>query len=62
VLTDLLKETPTGWWSSAITAHHELIEERVTKLGRKAIVYWGAHSTPERDKRIARSTRTSAAC
>jgi hypothetical protein len=30
----------------------DLIAERVTKLGRKAIVYWGAHSTPERDKRI----------
>jgi len=48
VLTDLLKETPDRVVSAAITAPHELIEERVTKLGRKAIVYWGAHSTPER--------------
>src|SRR5438874_2734918 len=53
VLTDLLKETPDR---VVVFSDHrptiELIEERVTKLGRKAIVYWGAHSTPERDKRI----------
>src|SRR5258707_95755 len=52
-LTDLLKETPDR---VVVFSDHrptiELIEERVTKLGRKAIVYWGAHSTPERDKRI----------
>jgi len=48
-----LKETPDR---VVVFSDHrptiELIEERVTKLGRKAIVYWGAHSTPERDKRI----------
>src|SRR5947207_3259112 len=53
VLTDLLKETPDR---VVVFSDHrptiELIEERVTKLRRKAIVYWGAHSTPERDKRI----------
>src|SRR5438034_644940 len=53
VITDLLKETPDR---VVVFSDHrptiELIEERVTKLGRKAIVYWGAHSTPERDKRI----------
>jgi len=30
----------------------QLIEERVKKLGRQPIVYWGAHSTADRDKRI----------
>src|SRR5260221_1317072 len=53
VLTDLLKETPDR---VVVFSDHrptiELIEERVTKLGRKAIVYWGAHSTADRDKRI----------
>ena len=54
MLTKLLKETPDR---VVIFSDHrptiQLIEERVKKLGRKAIVYWGAHSTPERDKRIA---------
>ena len=53
VLTKLLKETPDRL---VIFSDHrptiELIEERVTKLGRQPIVYWGAHSTAERDKRI----------
>src|SRR5438477_2461310 len=53
VLTRILKETPDR---VVVFSDHrptiELIEERVTKLRRKAIVYWGAHSTPERDKRI----------
>jgi len=54
VLTKLLKETPDR---VVIFSDHrptiQLIEERVKKLGRQPIVYWGAHSTPERDKRIA---------
>ena len=53
VLTKLLKETPGR---VLVFSDHrptvDLIAERVTKLGRQAIVYWGAHSTPERDKRI----------
>src|SRR5207244_6654257 len=53
VLTKVLKETPDRL---VIFSDHrptiELIEERVTKLGRQPIVYWGAHSTAERDKRI----------
>jgi len=53
VLTKLLKETPDR---VVIFSDHrptiQLIEERVKKLGRQPIVYWGAHSTPERDKRI----------
>ncbi len=53
VLTKLLRETPDR---VLIFSDHrptiELIEERVKKLGRKPIVYWGAHSTAERDKRI----------
>jgi SNF2 family DNA or RNA helicase len=53
VLTKLLKETPDRL---VIFSDHrptiELIEERVKKLGRQPIVYWGAHSTAERDKRI----------
>ena len=53
VLTKLLKETPDRL---VIFSDHrptiELIEERVKKLGRQPIVYWGAHSTVERDKRI----------
>jgi len=53
VLTKLLKETPDR---VVVFSDHrptiELIEERVKQLGRKPIVYWGAHSTPERDTRI----------
>ncbi len=53
VLTKLLRETPDR---VVIFSDHrptiQLIEERVKKLGRKPIVYWGAHSTAERDKRI----------
>src|SRR5467141_3379718 len=53
VLTKLLKETPDRL---VVFSDHrptiQLIEERVKKLGRQPIVYWGAHSTPERDKRI----------
>jgi len=53
VLTKLLKETPDRL---VIFSDHrptiELIEERVRKLGRQPIVYWGAHSTAERDERI----------
>ncbi|MGE5804051.1 MAG: SNF2-related protein [Gemmatimonadota bacterium] len=53
VLTKLLKETPDR---VVIFSDHrptiQLIAERVKKLGRQPIVYWGAHSTPERDKRI----------
>src|SRR5437867_1404608 len=53
VLTAILKETPDR---VVVFSDHrptiELIEQRVEALGRKAIVYWGAHATPERDKRI----------
>jgi SNF2 family DNA or RNA helicase len=53
VLTKLLKETPDRL---VIFSDHrptiQLIEERVKKLGRQPIVYWGAHSTADRDKRI----------
>ena len=53
VLTTLLKETPDRL---VIFSDHrptiELIAERVKKLGRQPIVYWGTHTTPERDKRI----------
>jgi SNF2 family DNA or RNA helicase len=53
VLTKLLKETPDRL---VVFSDHrptiQLIEERVKKLGRQAIVYWGAHSTADRDKRI----------
>jgi len=53
VLTTLLKETPDR---AVVFSDHrptvELIAERVTKLGRKPIVYWGAYSTKERDARI----------
>jgi SNF2 family DNA or RNA helicase len=53
VLTAILKETPDR---VVVFSDHrptiELIEQRVEALGRQAIVYWGAHSTPERDKRI----------
>jgi SNF2 family DNA or RNA helicase len=53
VLTAVLKETPDR---VVVFSDHrptiDLIAQRVEALGRKAIVYWGAHSTPERDKRI----------
>src|SRR5437879_9733 len=53
VLTDVLKETPDR---VVVFSDHrptiQLIEERVKQLGRKPIVYWGAHSTAERDTRI----------
>ncbi|HEV2749289.1 MAG TPA: DEAD/DEAH box helicase [Gemmatimonadales bacterium] len=53
VLTRLLKETPDRL---VVFSDHrptiELIAERVKKLGRQPIVYWGTHTTPERDKRI----------
>jgi SNF2 family DNA or RNA helicase len=53
VLTELLRETPDRL---VVFSDHrptiQLIEERVAKLGRKPIVYWGAHTTAERDKRI----------
>jgi SNF2 family DNA or RNA helicase len=53
VLTDVLKETPDR---VVVFSDHrptiQLIEQRVQALGRKPIVYWGAHATPERDKRI----------
>src|SRR5207244_7269749 len=52
VLTTLLKETPDR---VVVFSDHrptiQLIEERVKKLGRQPIVYWGAHTTAERDKR-----------
>jgi SNF2 family DNA or RNA helicase len=53
VLTAVLKETPDR---VLVFSDHrptiELIAQRVEALGRTAIVYWGAHATPERDKRI----------
>jgi SNF2 family DNA or RNA helicase len=53
VLTKVLKETPDR---VVVFSDHrptiQLIEERVKKLGRQPIVYWGAHSTADRDKRI----------
>ena len=53
VLTTLLKETPDRL---VVFSDHrptiELIAERVTKVRRTPIVYWGAHSTRERDQRI----------
>src|SRR6266704_2815055 len=53
VLTKLLQETPDR---VVVFSDHrptiQLIEERVKQLGRKPIVYWGAHSTAERDTRI----------
>jgi len=53
VLTTILKETPDR---VVVFSDHrptiELIAQRVTSLKRQAIIYWGAHSTPERDKRI----------
>src|SRR5213076_2075758 len=53
VLTKLLKETPDR---VVVFSDHrptiQLIEERVKQLNGKPIVYWGAHSTADRDKRI----------
>src|SRR5207302_7040492 len=53
VLTKLLKETLDR---VLVFSDHrptiQLIEERVKKVGRQPIVYWGAHATAERDKRI----------
>src|SRR5437762_1635738 len=53
VLTAVLEETPDR---VVVFSDHrptiQLIEQRVQALGRKPIVYWGAHATPERDKRI----------
>jgi len=53
VLTKILKETPDR---VVVFSDHrptiELIEQRVKALGRTPIVYWGALTTPERDKRI----------
>jgi superfamily II DNA/RNA helicase len=53
VLTGLLEETPDRL---VVFSDHrptiQLIEERVKKLDRQPIVYWGAHSTADRDRRI----------
>jgi SNF2 family DNA or RNA helicase len=53
VLTAVLKETPDR---VVVFSDHrptiQLIEQKVQALGRKPIVYWGALTTPERDKRI----------
>src|SRR5207247_10049407 len=53
VLTAVLKETPDR---VVVFSDHgptvELVAQRVKALGRKPVVYWGAHATPERDKRI----------
>jgi len=53
VLTTVLRETPDR---VVVFSDHrptiQLIEERVRKLGRQPIVYWGSHSTADRDKRI----------
>jgi SNF2 family DNA or RNA helicase len=53
VLTELLRQTPDR---VVVFSDHrptiQLIEERVKQLDRKPIVYWGSHSTAERDKRI----------
>ena len=53
VLTKILKETPDR---VVVFSDHrptiELIEQRVKALGRTPIVYWGALTTAERDKRI----------
>src|SRR5213593_241413 len=53
VLTRLLQETPDR---AVVFSDHrptiQLIEQQVRALGRRPIVYWGAHSTVERDKRI----------
>src|SRR5438552_6647929 len=53
VLTRILKETPDR---GVVFSDHrptiELIEQRVQALHRTPIVYWGALTTAERDKRI----------
>ena len=53
VLTKLLRETPDR---VVVFSDHrptiELIAERVKQLRRQPIVYWGTHSTADRDKRI----------
>ena len=53
VLTKILKETPDR---VVVFSDHrptiELIEQRVKALGRTPIVYWGALTTAERDKRV----------
>ncbi|MGH7336452.1 MAG: SNF2-related protein, partial [Myxococcota bacterium] len=53
VLAEVLKETPDR---VVVFSDHrptiQLIEQRVRALGRTPVVYWGAHATPERDKRI----------
>src|SRR5262245_8183838 len=53
VLTKILKETDGR---VVVFSDHrptvELIEQRVKTLKRTPIVYWGAHTTAERDKRI----------
>ncbi|MGH7520876.1 MAG: SNF2-related protein [Gemmatimonadales bacterium] len=53
VLTRILKETPDR---VVVFSDHrptiELIEQRVKSLRRTPIVYWGALTTAERDKRI----------
>src|SRR3989442_1650464 len=53
VLTELLRETPDRL---VVFSDHrptiQLIAERVKQLDRQPIVYWGAHSTTDRDKRI----------
>jgi SNF2 family DNA or RNA helicase len=53
VLTKILKETPDR---VVVFSDHrptiELIEQRVKALGRTPIVYWGALTSIERDKRI----------
>src|SRR5467141_2116072 len=53
VLTKILKDTPDR---VVVFSDHrptiELIEQRVKALGRTPIVYWGALTSPERDKRI----------
>ena len=53
VLTRILKATPDR---VVVFSDHrptiELIEQRVKTLKRTPIVYWGALTTPERDKRI----------
>jgi SNF2 family DNA or RNA helicase len=53
VLTALLKATPDR---VLVFSDHrptvELIAERVKRLGRQPIVYWGAYSSAERDARV----------
>ncbi len=53
VLTTLLRDTPDR---VVVFSDHRptirLIERQVRTLGRQPIVYWGTHSTAERDKRI----------